>query len=1242
MADNTTTQNITLSVPEAGITRDIEITPGDTLTFDFNPKLVQYELSEDGDLILTFKNGGGYTFKGFAELDGDVNVSVNGLVVSMADFLINVADIETAAGGEKSLTSGQQGYEEGFGSTLEGIDNLTLEGDALTTPIDSSGSDLPDQQAFDVTAPEIGPVDLTTPSDSGTFSNDNLTNIAAPVFTGTSEAGSVITIFANGSPIGTTTTDDNGNWEFQAPTLEEGLYDITATSTDDSGNTSDPTPPLSIEIDLTTPVTPDITFTDNQDDIPAYINAEEVTGDGTPTTTVNVRVPDGARAGDTLVVTYNDINGIDQTVATVLTTQQVTNGVNLEVEATGEFELTVNARAFDPAGNEGGTSTATILVDTIPPDAPNIDLQVDSRFDNDDYTNDGHLTFTGEADSTLSFTVVDESGNSIPTPTQTTLVNGEFTFDMDSLPDGTYTVVATLTDAAGNTSAPQTFSYTLDQTNPDLVTINEALPEISQDVPFDPSLGLFVEQLDAGEPNVTFEIIGGNDEGWFTLTPDGELSVTEAGINAGVMNFEQENLGDGRTITIKTTDQAGNTSESDYTLNVTNVNERPDAADFSYTSTVDANIGLRANFYAFDNQTDLPPGIRWTHRNAFDYVEAHISNSDTPADAAFIAGQLDFGLQRGTLDTFDELSNFIAGSGSQLVDTRPDDNFDTYADRGIIKLEGSAFFEGGEHRIRVYSDDGFQLKIDGEVVASFYNDRAPGTTTVNIGELTEGYHDIEIIYWDQGGRYVLRVEDSVRPDGGTWSDFEVIGNNGGSPNTLVHNPLVTAEDNSLTIDTDLLLSEATDPDQGTTLALVNDSLELRATVNGVDMTGTDIIPPVTENGITYTNEISGVGKIGTDTDGNIVFTPAEDYKGEASFTYQVIDDGSPQLTSDPATVTLNVTPVNDAPEALDTASYDDGIEDQALVITRAELLNDLDIQDVEDGQNVLLDIAATNSNIKSITYDQNSEEFTIIPKENFNGDVTLRLSIEDQDGATTYRAINANFDPVNDIPTANLTADFDTGVEDQTLYITRADLISSLNIDDVEDGQNVILDLTTANPNIQSITYDAVNEQYVIEPVENFNGDVQFNLSITDQEGASIQRTIGATFDPVNDVPTADLTTTFDTGVEDQTLYITRADLISSLNIDDVEDGQNVILDLTTTNPNIQSITYDAVNEQYVIEPVENFNGDVQFNLSITDQEGASIQRTIGATFDPVNDVPTADLTTNFDTGVEDQTLYIT
>ena len=49
---------------------------------------------------------------------------------------------------------------------------------------------------------------------------------------------------------------------------------------------------------------------------------------------------------------------------------------------------------------------------------------------------------------------------------------------------------------------------------------------------------------------------------------------------------------------------------------------------------------------------------------------------------------------------------------------------------------------------------------------------------------------------------------------------------------------------------------------------------------------------------------------------NLTYTPAQDYNGPDSFTFTV-NDGS--LTSAVATVSITVTPVNDAPVAVDDA-----------------------------------------------------------------------------------------------------------------------------------------------------------------------------------------------------------------------------------------------------------------------------------------------------------------------------------
>lgn len=54
------------------------------------------------------------------------------------------------------------------------------------------------------------------PLTSGQLTNDN-----TPTLAGVTEADSVVTIRDNGTVIGTTTSDENGNWSFTLPLLSE-------------------------------------------------------------------------------------------------------------------------------------------------------------------------------------------------------------------------------------------------------------------------------------------------------------------------------------------------------------------------------------------------------------------------------------------------------------------------------------------------------------------------------------------------------------------------------------------------------------------------------------------------------------------------------------------------------------------------------------------------------------------------------------------------------------------------------------------------------------------------------------------------------------------------------------------------------------------------------------------------------------------------------------------------------------
>lgn len=82
--------------------------------------------------------------------------------------------------------------------------------------------------------------DLSSASDTGASSTDNITSDATPTFTGTSEANAAVTLFdTDGTTVlGTATADGSGNWSITSSTLAVGLHTVSAKITDLAGNTS--------------------------------------------------------------------------------------------------------------------------------------------------------------------------------------------------------------------------------------------------------------------------------------------------------------------------------------------------------------------------------------------------------------------------------------------------------------------------------------------------------------------------------------------------------------------------------------------------------------------------------------------------------------------------------------------------------------------------------------------------------------------------------------------------------------------------------------------------------------------------------------------------------------------------------------------------------------------------------------------------------------------------------------------
>ena len=128
------------------------------------------------------------------------------------------------------------------------------------TPLKSGGG-TPDQVApGDDVLVGAAPTITGISPDTGASPTDAITNVNRIVIAGIAANGETIDVYNNGTLIGTTTTNNQGNWTFDntGTALADGNYTLTATAIDPDGNVSALSYPYGVTIDTTPPPAPTI------------------------------------------------------------------------------------------------------------------------------------------------------------------------------------------------------------------------------------------------------------------------------------------------------------------------------------------------------------------------------------------------------------------------------------------------------------------------------------------------------------------------------------------------------------------------------------------------------------------------------------------------------------------------------------------------------------------------------------------------------------------------------------------------------------------------------------------------------------------------------------------------------------------------------------------------------------------------------------------------------------------------
>ncbi|ELC9522921.1 tandem-95 repeat protein, partial [Vibrio alginolyticus] len=377
---------------------------------------------------------------------------------------------------------------------------------------------------------------------------------------------------------------------------------------------------------------------------------------------------------------------------------------------------------------------------------------------------------------------------------------------------------------------------------------------------------------------------------------------------------------------------------------------------------------------------------------------------------------------------------------------------------------------------------------------------------------------------------------------------------------------VTAEDNSITLTQEQLLEHAVDID-GDDLSAINLSTN-------------------DENATVEMNE-----------DGSFTITPSENFYGDIEFTYDVTD-GEEVVA---AGLDLTVTPVNDAPEPQDQA-FTVG-EDGLLTFTDADLLTGA--TDVE-GDNLTVE-GVTYTGADGVLTDNGDGTYSFAPNENFNGDVNFTFDVSDGTD-TTSANIDVSVTPENDPPVAGSTSY--TVHEDNSITISDEQLLA--NSSDIEGDVAISSVSYSGNDGVLEINGDGT---YTFSPNENFTGDVSLDVVVVDEDGAVDTTTAGITVLEVNDPPIAGTTSyTID---EDEVITISSEQLLA--NASDVEG--EVALDSVSYSGS-EGIFTDNGDGTFSFAPNQNFNGEVNLDVVVVDEDGATASTTANIDVLPINDAP--------------------
>ena len=514
----------------------------------------------------------------------------------------------------------------------------------------------------------------------------------------------------------------------------------------------------------------------------------------------------------------------------------------------------------------------------------------------------------------------------------------------------------------------------------------------------------------------------------------------------------------------------------------------------------------------------------------------------------------------------------------------------------------------GESGTVTYSHDGSETTLDSftYTVSDGQGGTATGTVTVTVTPVNDApVAGADVVTVDEGGVGAVAVlGNDADVDGGTLTVTGVTPGASGSV-TIGENGTVTYSHDGSETTLDSFTYTVSDGQGGTASGTVTVTV---TPVNDAPVAGADGLT-VEEGGVgtvavlgndadvdggtlTVTGVTPGAsGSVALNVDGTVTYSHNGSETTSDSFNYTVSDGQGGTATG---TVTVTVTPVNDAP----VAGADGLTVDEGGVGTVAVLGNDADadggtltVTGVTPGASGSVTIGENGT----VTYSHDGSETTLD---------SFTYTVSDGQGGTASGTVTVTVTPVNDAPVA--------GADGLTVEEGGVGTVAVLGNDaDVDGGTLTVTGVTPgASGSVTigengTVTYSHDGSETTLD---------SFTYTVSDGQGGTATGTVTVTVTPVNDGPVAgaDVVTVDEGGVGTVAVLGNDADADGgTLTVTGVTPGASGSVTIGENG----TVTYSHDGSETTLD---------SFTYTVSDGQGGTASGTVTVTVTPVNDAPVA------------------